>query len=202
MNAYDERDKNVRALGFKDYAEYLASDLWRGIRLRAMKAHGSLCAVCRRQADQVHHRSYARIVMSGHDIGPLMPLCRADHERAEIRSDGSKATLTEANKYLDERTGKIDPFAGRPMQLVREQPRSAPIPNPKEPARVKKRKGPRCKTCRKRKCRCSGKLTSGWYRKSTIRFAHNQAELAAREQLAAIHRAHRLAQKLEGKPDA
>lgn len=44
--AYRERDRNLRALGYEDYWDYLGSDLWERIRCEVLERHNGVCVRC------------------------------------------------------------------------------------------------------------------------------------------------------------
>jgi hypothetical protein len=93
---YAARDRELRRLGFGSYRDYLASDLWKGIRQRILARHPR-CFLCGDTAEQVHHGSYKRAALTGKDLRTLFSLCRACHESIEFRpSDGAKLNLGQA----------------------------------------------------------------------------------------------------------
>lgn len=96
---YSDRAKLCRDLGFKTYAEYLASDLWRTIRHRVLGASAK-CIRCGSAAVQVHHSAYTKQNLSGASVECLHSVCRACHQQSEVRPDGSKRTLDECNAEL------------------------------------------------------------------------------------------------------
>lgn len=87
----------LKALGFKAYAGYLKSDLWRSIRSKILPAQ---CCRCRRPASQVHHSKYTKHNLSGESLRHLHPVCAACHKEAELRPDGKKRKMKETNKFL------------------------------------------------------------------------------------------------------
>ena len=100
MVEYEERDATLRKLGYANYAEYLASSLWRKIRERVLTDNDRQCVVCGERAEHVHHTSYAKQVLTGQDISSLLPLCPTCHEIGEFDSCGRKRPLHRANDYL------------------------------------------------------------------------------------------------------
>lgn len=80
MSEYKERDSILLVMGFPSYQAYLASKLWKGIRLRAMERSGRKCVVCKDPATEVHHTEYSRLTLEGKVIKTLKPLCRICHE--------------------------------------------------------------------------------------------------------------------------
>lgn len=70
-------------LGYRSYAEYLASPLWRSIRQRVYAAKGRVCVSCDMdEADEIHHDRYDRDTLMGKTLKHLRPLCRHCHEIA------------------------------------------------------------------------------------------------------------------------
>ena len=98
---YHQRNLLLKELGFVDdrnrasYFHYLQSKLWHGIRKRAYRIHGRNCKLCPHRATLVHHLSYSRAVLMGHDLTQLAPLCKICHNRVEMRK-GRKRKLVSA----------------------------------------------------------------------------------------------------------
>ena len=68
-------------LGFRNYAEYLASPLWRSIRQRVYEAKGDDCQVCGvSRAVEINHERYDRNTLTGKTLKYLVPVCRHCHE--------------------------------------------------------------------------------------------------------------------------
>lgn len=100
--AYRTRSRDLRAIGFKSYEEYLRSDLWAAIRRRVFKEISDKCAACNAPASEVHHRDYRPDMLRGHYIADLVPLCRTCHNYIEFTDAGAKVTtLEEANRRLN-----------------------------------------------------------------------------------------------------
>ena len=93
---YAERNALLREIGFADYQEYLASDLWRGISARVM-AKGKRCWVCRRRASarQCHHDQYTRRNLLGETTEGIYPVCPICHRALEFKA-GKKLDLLAA----------------------------------------------------------------------------------------------------------
>ncbi len=66
-------------IGFEDYEDYLASDLWDRIRRRVLDNAGYRCNRCNRPATVVHHNNYRRETLLGHTVRGLEALCRGCH---------------------------------------------------------------------------------------------------------------------------
>jgi hypothetical protein len=96
---YTTRNENLKQIGFNDYSEYLASELWLGIRSKVLKKNNR-CKVCSRKAVVVHHRNYSVSVLLGKKLKPLVSLCRGCHDLIEF-DGGVKRTLKKANSHLD-----------------------------------------------------------------------------------------------------
>lgn len=107
--AYIDRDATLASLGFRSYAAYLRSKMWRNIRANVLaKAKG--CACCGADATVVHHRDYEADTLRGARLNALVPLCEDCHTYAE--TDGEH-TLADANARLD--------------RLIAETPASKPV---------------------------------------------------------------------------
>jgi len=92
---------NLKALGYRNYKDYLSSNLWRKLRSKAIKTSGGLCCCCGEAATEVHHRNYdLETLKNGGDFS-LVPLCNACHHLAEFDTNGRKRTTQQANRFLD-----------------------------------------------------------------------------------------------------
>ena len=100
MNGYKERNELLVEMGFKDYAAYLRSQRWKGIRLGVLNRDSASCIVCRRRANQVHHRSYASEVLLGEDTGPLVSICDGCHHTIEFCNGKKLANPTAVESRL------------------------------------------------------------------------------------------------------
>lgn len=99
MSSYTDRDALLVTMGYRSYEAYLASELWRSIRDRAIK-RDKHCVVCGGEIECVHHESYANDVLRGANIRPLKSLCHDCHKVVEFRSSGEKRSMEEANVIL------------------------------------------------------------------------------------------------------
>ena len=88
-NAYHERNVLLSHIGFTDYGEYLASNLWKSIRKKILAAR-PLCRFCDNIATCVHHMSYAENILLGKELKGLVPLCHGHHHYLEFDSNGNK----------------------------------------------------------------------------------------------------------------
>ena len=105
-HCYPKRKRHLRSLGFKSYAEYRKSDLWKTVRTMVFKAKGPTCLSCRsRPATEVHHGTYDLAVLVGADLRPLYPVCRECHKEAEFDGD-RKRNVMEATAALGFRVRK------------------------------------------------------------------------------------------------
>jgi hypothetical protein len=95
------RDASLKALGFRSYADYLRSPMWRQISANVLAKARYRCKCCGERATQVHHKSYDVTTMRGANRGNLIPMCGACHKAAEF--DGErKVELAEANARADQ----------------------------------------------------------------------------------------------------
>lgn len=100
-NHYDRRDSNLRSLGFSSYREYLMSDLWRQVKIKAFQKHGNKCIGCGGMAQTFHHTRYFQSVLKGENLGYLKPICHDCHREIEFHErTGKKMKITYANKIL------------------------------------------------------------------------------------------------------
>jgi len=84
LTAYAERGRLLARMGFASYEEYLASDLWRDIRLRKAKAEDGRCFGCGKQTRQVHHGAYDEDTLLGRVLSRLYMACDACHRKCEF----------------------------------------------------------------------------------------------------------------------
>jgi hypothetical protein len=96
---YSERNRLLRALGFKSYSLYLASALWQRIRALVLAKQGK-CAACGRRASEVHHLDYDEATLRGESTENLVGLCWLHHRSIEFTDDGQKRHLVAANAML------------------------------------------------------------------------------------------------------
>lgn len=95
-HTYEARDRTLLAMGFSSYREYLASDLWAGIREQVRARCHYRCRMCKGRATQVHHLSYTRPVLEGKDPQQLIALCGRCHKKVEFDpKTGCKLTVEE-----------------------------------------------------------------------------------------------------------
>ena len=99
MNIYAVRDKILANMGYACYADYLRSDRWKKIRLRALKRDKFCCRFCGDRATQVHHSRYDKRVLLGQSLKGLCACCAVCHQNGEFDS-GRKTTLNECNDRL------------------------------------------------------------------------------------------------------
>ena len=97
---YASRDVILRKMGFANYKEYLASDLWRQIRARVYAKWGDRCFMCKSRATELHHNRYHEHDLYGMTLKFIFPICRNCHSLIEFREDGSKASLEEAKESI------------------------------------------------------------------------------------------------------
>lgn len=98
--AYAVRNAILADLGYPTYKAYLESSLWNAIRQRVLSKLGRGCYVCGFTARTIHHRQYAREVLTGDTLDGLTPLCKECHNKIEF-AENLKLSLSEANTRLD-----------------------------------------------------------------------------------------------------
>ena len=100
MVIYRERNRNIRAMGFKSYGHYLKSPLWFKIRDEVLRSKPD-CVRCGKPATQVHHGKYRKKDLEGRDLNFLYSVCARCHHWAEFRSsDNAKLTPKQATHKL------------------------------------------------------------------------------------------------------
>lgn len=101
---YADRNLKLSELGYRTYAEYLASDDWDAVRKRRLRKRPN-CLLCEAPATQVHHMDYGFETLLGLKPFELVSLCRKCHRLIEF--DGKrKRTLEEANRALVDEANK------------------------------------------------------------------------------------------------
>lgn len=101
-SAYISRNTVLREMGYRTYALYLKSPLWRRIRKAQLKLHPD-CSVCGRVANQVHHKTYSRRCLEGKLPRMLVSLCEPHHKACEF--DGQhKLNPAQAGRKLERMT--------------------------------------------------------------------------------------------------
>ena len=87
-----ERARSLKALGMRDYADYLASPIWAAIRRRVYRRAHGICEACgERQATAIHHWGYTLKAMQGRNLNALQAVCESCHKRHhKIKADSPK----------------------------------------------------------------------------------------------------------------
>lgn len=96
---YERRNENLLILGFKDYAQYCRSKLWKSIRDSRI-ANEPRCYGCGRPAVQVHHTRYTKEVLAGESTDGLYSICKRCHWYCEFTKSGKKRSPADATKHL------------------------------------------------------------------------------------------------------
>lgn len=96
ITSYSERNIILQQMGFVNYSDYLASDLWKTIRSKAFSNKSNSCKLCGELAQLLHHLDYSRKVLEGHDMSRLVPLCHECHKKVEFNENGTKRTMWQA----------------------------------------------------------------------------------------------------------
>ena len=100
--AYVERDRILAAHGFESYEAYLKSPVWAEKRRLVLLDGNRKCIGCHTRAGlQVHHKTYTLENLIWDSRVGMVVVCWRCHEKAEFLSDGSKASLEQANARLD-----------------------------------------------------------------------------------------------------
>ena len=96
---YKKRNAELALMGFKSYAEYLGSELWKAIHARVLTRHVR-CAFCPDASVQIHHLSYLPPVLRGEDDSPLIAVCRGCHYSIEVDESGRKRSPFEVGQLI------------------------------------------------------------------------------------------------------
>lgn len=125
---YGARNKNLRAMGFENYREYLKSEIWQRIRRLILREGVECVGGCGRAATQVHHGRYSRDVLEGRDLRHLYPICGGCHFRSEFTKAGEKLGPGRATKKLRRkahRNGRPLKRPGGMAKMERQDPKAA-----------------------------------------------------------------------------
>lgn len=78
-NSWERYQDGLKLMGFRSYAEYLASDVWKAFH-EFWKTSGCpcYCAVCGKEEYQLHHWTYSRVC--NEDLNDVIPLCAEHHQ--------------------------------------------------------------------------------------------------------------------------
>lgn len=101
MKCYRIRDKRLAKMGFKNYHEYLASDLWKSIRQSVLARDRYKCRCCGERATAAHHRFYSEDDLR-HRTGQIVSICDACHQAIEF-DNGRKLSVG----YVDQRFQRL-----------------------------------------------------------------------------------------------
>lgn len=99
MDLYHQRNTNLRAIGYRSYAKYLKSLLWRSIKKRVLRYRGLVCVRCAEEGNQIHHVDYDTDTLLGNRLGGMVVVCRECHEWIE-HEHGVKVSPERANERL------------------------------------------------------------------------------------------------------
>lgn len=97
-NGYMARNTLLKTMGYKTYAIYLKSPLWRSIRDRVLAAQDE-CFCCGGPPLQIHHRRYDRPTLEGRSLKWLVALCIGCHGLIE-RDGVTKLSVSQAEARL------------------------------------------------------------------------------------------------------
>lgn len=81
------REANLAVLGFTTYKKYVASALWKSIRVRVRERSGGRCefGTCQLQSYCVHHVDYSLSTLRGDSLEALVDVCQDHHREAHWR---------------------------------------------------------------------------------------------------------------------
>lgn len=103
LKQYQSRNQIVHQLGFRSYAAYLKSKLWKSIRRKVFARKGRKCAACRiERATQVHHERYDFATLSGKTIDYLHPVCWDCHRDIEM-NHGQKRSFGDSQSRFHQK---------------------------------------------------------------------------------------------------
>lgn len=100
MKGYWPRNEVLQKLGFRNYAEYLRSDLWAEIRRNVFAVKGHRCELCKEDADECHHELYDEDILDGRCLRYIWPICHCCHVSIEFLPDGTKRDLEDVQRVF------------------------------------------------------------------------------------------------------
>lgn len=101
MEEYSERNDLLEDLGFKNYASYLRSALWKSIRRDKLGVDPECYGCGKKRNLQVHHGKYTYDNLAGISSEHLYTVCRRCHKWCEITKDWVKRSPTAATEELE-----------------------------------------------------------------------------------------------------
>jgi hypothetical protein len=110
-------------LGFKSYADYLESALWKKIRRRVLERDQYKCRRCTGRANCVHHLAYSVQVLNGEADHLLVSMCHGCHTFVEVDDQGKPRSEQETERLLDQH----DPDAFPAPVLTKVGPRKKKV---------------------------------------------------------------------------
>lgn len=126
----------MQDLGLDSYDQYLSSPIWKAIRTLSMIQNNHRCIRCGDYASEVHHQDYHKDTMLGYRMGSLVPVCHNCHNQAHNNPDGSRRSLTEANRFLEVGDTPKPPKPKQPTSTKakrKKRKKQAPRPEPTKP---------------------------------------------------------------------
>lgn len=88
-----------KSLGFDSYSAYLASPLWKQIKIKVWAKYGRLC-FCGNSATEIHHRNYSLDTMKGKNLAGLIPICNVCHQAISLDKKGIKRSAEDTEREL------------------------------------------------------------------------------------------------------
>ena len=99
MDAYAERNELLLCLGYRNYRQYLRSDVWKRIRSEQLEKESN-CYGCFCPAEAVHHGRYTEENLTGQTGKDLYSICTRCHEKCEVTQSGYKRNPIDATRTL------------------------------------------------------------------------------------------------------
>jgi len=104
---YQQRNENLKLLGFDNYRQYLRSSKWKRIRKEVFLLKGKRCTGCGNLATAIHHTRYNISTLKGLNLTHLHPICNSCHNKIEF-DNGDKLSLKQSNKKFTEWKSETD----------------------------------------------------------------------------------------------
>jgi hypothetical protein len=96
----DTWNRRTTNLGGMSYAEYLKSDHWRSLKVKASRRPNYLkCEFCSSTDTELHHTSY-KWIMTEQELRVIMSLCRAHHQEVHDAAKSCDISVRVATNLL------------------------------------------------------------------------------------------------------
>ena len=104
IKEYGIRNRNVRLLGYRDYAEYLQSQRWKRAKKWCLSFYGPLCLICKKPYTSIHHLNYKPSTLKAASRRRVyrncIPICNNCHEHIHTYSTLNGQSIAATTRRL------------------------------------------------------------------------------------------------------